>query len=102
MAAPALDAAPGDLVALGGRIETRTGRKRGMSFAEAAALMKTDMVSATETRSEDYGGFRRAMGEAAQAQQDIGGVQFAEVAVDAETGIVRVEELSPCRTAAGR
>ena len=28
-AAPALDAAPGDLVALGGRIETRTGRSAG-------------------------------------------------------------------------
>ena len=64
-----------------------------MSFAEAAALMKGDMLSATETRSEDYGGFRRTMGEAAQAQQDIGGVQFAEVAVDTETGIVRVERV---------
>ena len=64
-----------------------------MSFAEAAALIKGDMLSATETRSEDYGGFRRTMGEAAQAQQDIGGVQFAEVAVDAETGIVRVERV---------
>ena len=39
-----------------------------------------------ETRSEDYGGFNRTMGEAALAQQDLGGVQFAEVAVDVETG----------------
>ena len=92
-AAQALNAAPSDLVARGGRIETRTEPKRGMSFAEAAALIKADMLSATETRSEDYGGFRRTMGEAAQAQQDIGGVQFAEVEVDAETGIVRVERV---------
>ena len=33
------------------------------------------------------------MGEAAQAQQDLGGVQFAAVAVDTETGIVRVERV---------
>ena len=92
-AAPALNAAQGDLVARSGRIETRTEPKRGMSFAEAASLIKGDMLSVTETRSEDYGGFRRTMGEAAQAQQDIGGVQFAEVAVDVETGIVRVERV---------
>ena len=92
-AALALSAAPAELIARDGRIETRTEPKRGMSFADAAALMKGDMLSATETRSEDYGGFRRTMGEAAQAQQDIGGVQFAEVAVDTETGIVRVERV---------
>ena len=90
-AALALNASPSDLIARDGRIETRTEPKRGMRFAETAALMKGDMLSATETRSEDYGGFRRTMGEAAQAQQDIGGVQFAEVAVDTETGVVRVE-----------
>jgi xanthine dehydrogenase YagR molybdenum-binding subunit len=33
------------------------------------------------------------MGEAALAQQDLGGVQFAEVAVDVETGIIRVERV---------
>ena len=92
-AAPALDAASSDLVARGGRIERRSVPTRGMSFAEAASLIKGDMLSATETRSEDYGGFRRTMGEAALAQQDLGGVQFAEVAVDVETGIVRVETI---------
>src|SRR5271166_3208715 len=92
-AALALSAARADLIARDGRIETRTEPKRGMSFADAAALMKGDMLSATETRSEDYGGFRRTMGEAAQAQRDIGGVQFAEVAVDIETGIIKVERV---------
>src|SRR5271157_1249481 len=92
-AALALNAAPSDLIARGGRIEARTEPKRGMSFADAAALIKGDTLAATETRSEDYGGFRRTMGEAAQAQQDIGGVQFAEVAVDTETGVVRVERI---------
>jgi xanthine dehydrogenase YagR molybdenum-binding subunit len=92
-AALALNAAPDELIARGGRIETQGEPKRGMSFADAAALIKGDMLSVTETRSEDYGGFRRTMGEAAQAQQDIGGVQFAEVTVDTETGIIRVERV---------
>ena len=64
-----------------------------MSFAEAAALLRTDRISAVASRSDDYGGFRRRMGDAALAQQDLGGVQFAEVAVDTETGIVRVERV---------
>jgi xanthine dehydrogenase YagR molybdenum-binding subunit len=92
-AAPALNAAPEGLMARGGRIETRGEPSRGMSFAEAAALIKGKTLSATETRSEDYGGFRRTMGEAAQAQQDLGGVQFAEVAVDTETGLIKVERV---------
>jgi xanthine dehydrogenase YagR molybdenum-binding subunit len=92
-AAPALGAAPDDLVARAGLIETRAEPKRSMRFAEAAALIDGDMLSAVETRSEDYGGFRRTMGEAALAEQDLGGVQFAEVAVDVETGIIRVERV---------
>jgi hypothetical protein len=46
--------------------------------------MRTDQLSAIESRAEDYGGFRRRMGDANAAQQDIGGVQFAEVSVDTE------------------
>ena len=92
-AASALNADPGDLLARGGFIETRSDPKRSMRFAEAAALIDGDMLSFTETRSEDYGGFKRTMGEAALAQQDLGGVQFAEVAVDVETGIIRVERV---------
>ncbi|MGO9421010.1 xanthine dehydrogenase family protein molybdopterin-binding subunit [Roseiarcus sp.] len=92
-AALKLNAAPDDLVARAGRIETRSEPRRGMTFAEAAALIPGDTLSVTESRGEDYGGFRRVMGEAAQAQQDLGGVQFAEVAVDTETGIIRVERV---------
>jgi len=73
-----------------------------MRFAEAAALIDGDALSFTETRSEDYGGFKRTMGEAALAQQDLGGVQFAEVAVDVETGSSGSSGLLRRRTAAGR
>ena len=92
-AAPILGASPDGLVARAGRIETRSGPKRGMSFVEAAALIPGDRLSVTEARTEDYGGFRSAVGDEAKAREDTGGVQFAEVAVDTETGIIRVERV---------
>ena len=89
----ALNAAAEDLVARNGRILVRDDPSRGISFREAAARLRTDRISAVASRSDDYPGFRRRMGDAALAHQDLGGVQFAEVAVDTETGIVRVERV---------
>ncbi len=90
----ALNVAADDLIARDGRILVRDEPSRGMGFTEAAGLLRDDRIDAVAARSDDYGGFRRRMGEeAALAQQDLGGVQFAEVAVDTETGIVRVERV---------
>lgn len=90
--APAIDSSADDLVAHGGRIST-TDRSRGLSFVEAAAKLPTDQISATASRSDDYGGFGRRLGDAALAQNALGGVQFAQVAVDSETGVIRVERI---------
>jgi xanthine dehydrogenase YagR molybdenum-binding subunit len=92
-AAPALNVAPETLVARDRRIFVRDDPNRGIGFADAAAGLRTDCISAVASRSDDYGGFRRRMADAAIAQQDLGGVQFAEVTVDTETGIVRVERV---------
>jgi xanthine dehydrogenase YagR molybdenum-binding subunit len=89
----ALNAAPEDLIARDGRILVRDDPSRSMGFTEAASRLRTDRISAVAARSDDYGGFRRRMEDAAIAQQDLGGVQFAAVAVDTETGIVRVERV---------
>ena len=91
--APTLGVAAEQLVARNGRIAVRDDPARGMSFGEAAAGLRTDQLSAIEARRDDYGGFRRRMGDAAAAQTDIGGVQFAAVAVDTETGAIRVERV---------
>jgi xanthine dehydrogenase YagR molybdenum-binding subunit len=91
-AAPALGADPARLVARGGRIETADGA-RSLSFREAAARLRAEYASALATRGDDYGGFGRKFGDMAQARTSLGGVQFAEVAVDVETGIVRVERV---------
>ncbi|HKM64156.1 MAG TPA: xanthine dehydrogenase family protein molybdopterin-binding subunit [Acidisphaera sp.] len=89
----ALNANPADLVARDGRIMVRGDAARAMEFRAAAARQRTDRISAVAYRSDDYGGFKRRMGDAALAHEDLGGVQFAEVAVDTETGVIRVERV---------
>lgn len=91
-AAPALGGTAAELIARHGRISLADG-SRSMSFKEAAARLHTDQVSAIAMRSDDYGGFARKMGDMASARSHLGGVQFATVAVDTETGIVRVERV---------
>lgn len=92
VAAPALGTATETLVARGGRI-ANADNTRNMSFREAAALLRTERISVVASRSDDYGGFARKMGDMASARRELGGVQFAQVAVDVETGIVRVERI---------
>ena len=92
-AAPRLNAAADDLAAKDGRILVRDDAGRSIAFAEAAALMRTDQISAIESRADDYDGFLKRMGDAALAKEPLGGVQFAEVSVDTDTGIVRVERV---------
>jgi len=92
-AALALNAGIDDLIARDGTIAVRNNPSRSVTFRDAAARLRTDRISAIASRSDDYAGFRRRMGDAALAKQDLGGVQFAEVAVDTETGVVRVERV---------
>jgi xanthine dehydrogenase YagR molybdenum-binding subunit len=92
-AAPALNVSAAQLIARDGRIAVRDNPSRGMKFEEAAALLRTDQISEIASRSDDYAGFRQRKGDAAVALEDLGGVQFAEVTVDTETGIIRIERV---------
>ncbi len=88
-----LNAGADDLVA---RERAHRGPRRPepkLRLSRGGVRMSVDRISAIASRSDDYGGFRRRMADAALAEQDLGGVQFAEVAVDTETGIVRVERV---------
>jgi len=66
-----------------------------MTFRQATARLKTEQVAARASRSDDYGGF------AFKNEKEMfgfgmgiyGGVQFAEVAVDTETGVIKVERV---------
>ena len=93
-AALALNASADNLIAREGKIFVSDDPSRFIGFKDAASHLRTDRIAAVASRSDDYGGFRRRAGaDAALAQQDLGGVQFAEVTVDTETGIVRVERV---------
>jgi xanthine dehydrogenase YagR molybdenum-binding subunit len=59
-------------------------KARAMPLKKAAAKLKTEHISAQATRTKDYGGDPRG-GE--------GGVQLAEVVVDTETGLIKVERM---------
>jgi xanthine dehydrogenase YagR molybdenum-binding subunit len=57
---------------------------RRMALKKAAARMPTETLSAQATRVPDYGG---------DPHGGYGGVQFAAVAVDTETGVIKVERM---------
>ncbi|HXU47052.1 MAG TPA: xanthine dehydrogenase family protein molybdopterin-binding subunit [Thermoanaerobaculia bacterium] len=68
----------------GGQVRVKTTPERALSFRQAAAKLPSEAVSAQAMRSPEYG---------AREMDFLGGVQFAAVAVDTETGVVRVERV---------
>ena len=92
-AAPGLGVAASQLRLQDGRIVVSADPRRSLSLAQVASRLRTEGLSAVASRSDDYGGFRRSMEDAAVARQDLGGVQFAQVAVDTGTGQIHVERV---------
>jgi xanthine dehydrogenase YagR molybdenum-binding subunit len=76
--APKLGVPADQLVARDGRIFVRDNPQKGLRWEEATKLLPTDLIS-------ERGEWRRGM-----TGSGVGGVQFAEVEVDTETGEVRV------------
>ena len=87
--APELGAHPEELVVGQGRIFLRANPANGIEFRQAAGRLNKDFIIAVAERGDNYGGFR-VTSPMSLAREDLGGVQFAEVSVDTETGIVRV------------
>jgi len=65
-------------------VVARSAPDKAMPLRAAAARVKADPISEQATRVEDYGGDKH---------DGYGGVQFDEVSVDTETGVVRVERV---------
>src|SRR5262249_52681921 len=82
--APALGASAADLEIDGGAVRVRGQPGRTLPFREAAGKIRGEALSAQAHPGDDYGGAGRD-GPAA--------VQVAEVAVDVETGVVKVERI---------
>ena len=91
--AQSLDAKPEEIVFQDGRVFARGRPERGMTFVEAVRKANVDEIVHRADRREDYDGYRAKLGDLHISKQAIGGVQFAQIAVDTETGVVKVERI---------
>lgn len=83
LAAPELDAEPGDLEVRPGAIGVKGAPDRRLTWKQAASLVGPSGLTVTGTNP----------GPGDLTDSGVGGVQMAEVEVDVETGIVRMKRL---------
>jgi xanthine dehydrogenase YagR molybdenum-binding subunit len=88
--APKLGVPAADLVMRDGRIYPKNAPGKGIAFKDALKELKTEQISSTASRTPDYGGFEK--GDFMTFGR-CGGVQFAQVSVDTETGFVHVDRV---------
>jgi xanthine dehydrogenase YagR molybdenum-binding subunit len=79
---PALGVNVDDLVMADGKVSSKSDPLKNLTFKAAAAKIKVEQVSGRATRGNDYGN-----------GPGPGGVQFAEVTVDTETGVIKVDRV---------
>jgi xanthine dehydrogenase YagR molybdenum-binding subunit len=82
--APELGSDPKDLQAQGKRVFVKGDPRKGLSWKQACALLGQQPVTAAGSRAE---------APAAMSSEGVGGVQFADVTVDVETGVVRINKI---------
>lgn len=69
------------------------GPKRSLAFADAIRQAHIGTIVQHARRVPDYEGFARTAGDFQLSRHGIGGVQFAELTVDTQTGVVKVERV---------
>lgn len=88
-----LEANADDIVFADGKVMVKGQASKTLPFREAVKKAGFEEISQRAERRDDYEGFAAAMRDMGISKHGIGGVQFAEVAVDTETGIVKVERM---------
>ncbi|MGH8175268.1 MAG: molybdopterin cofactor-binding domain-containing protein, partial [Steroidobacter sp.] len=91
--APVLNATPDEIIFKAGRVFARSAPERSLGFKEAVRAAQFDRISHRADRTSDYDGYARTIGDLQISKHGLGGVQFAAVAVDTETGAVKVERV---------
>jgi xanthine dehydrogenase YagR molybdenum-binding subunit len=92
--APVLATPAENVVFRNGRVFVRgTPPEGGIVFKEAVRRAEVSEISRRAERTPDYDGYASQVGPLGISRHGIGGVQFAEVAVDTETGVVKVERI---------
>jgi len=77
-----------------GKLFARDNPANSLTFKQAAGRLKTDEIAARASRNDDYGSDSEGSESKPRSRRvTYGGVQFAQVAVDTETGIVKVEKV---------
>lgn len=85
LVAAELGVEPSGVVMRGGTVAAGAGGK-SLTFRQAARRLKTEQIAGLASRTANYSDGTRAFDR-------YGGVQFVEVAVDTETGVIRVERV---------
>ncbi|MFY0579477.1 molybdopterin cofactor-binding domain-containing protein [Cystobacter fuscus] len=88
--APVLDANADDIVFAGGKVMVKGKPSSALPFREAVKKARFQEISHRAERRDDYEGYMAVTPDMGISRHGIGGVQFAEVEVDTETGIVKV------------
>ncbi|WP_287342026.1 xanthine dehydrogenase family protein molybdopterin-binding subunit [Mesorhizobium sp.] len=86
------DADPDGIFFADGKVGVRGKEGAARPLKDAAKEAKFGEISKLAKRHDDYEGFA-VPGELSISRHGLGGVQFAEVAVDVETGVVKVERI---------
>ncbi|MEA2708837.1 MAG: xanthine dehydrogenase molybdenum-binding subunit [Phycisphaerales bacterium] len=73
-----------------GKIIAKNDANKSMSFKQACRKIKSEQIAARVQRDGDYPTEKTPRG---QGSGGLGGVQFAQVAVDTQTGVVKVEKV---------
>ena len=89
--APKLDAKPGDLQAVGGKIVATNGKS--LSWKQACAMLGRQPITGAGDRKEGDTKDTEGKTVATMSSQGVGGAQFADVSVDVETGVVKVNKI---------
>jgi xanthine dehydrogenase YagR molybdenum-binding subunit len=91
--APALGVAPEKIVFAEGHVGVRGAPARWLPFKEAVKKCGFTELSHRAERRDDYDGYMFTTPEFSVGRHGIGGVQFAEVLVDTETGVVKAQRI---------
>lgn len=81
--APALNAQPNELEAIDGRVRVASDSSRSLAWKDACSKLGAQTLTVRGTNP----------GEGALINSGVGGVQMADVSVDTETGIVRINKM---------
>jgi xanthine dehydrogenase YagR molybdenum-binding subunit len=97
-----LGAKPDDLEMAGAAVRVKGDPAKSIGFRKACSMMKTEQIAARAQRAEDYpvpedqsqqGQQQGNRSRRGRGSGGLGGVQFAEVSVETDTGVIKVDRV---------